>query len=426
MNPLMTASDVVRHPMRLAESHRLDLSVAPLPPVTRPRADVAVLDITKWFGETSGGVKTYLTEKMRFVEADQSLRQVLVIPGAYDAAGSGDGVTTYRLRGPRIPTQTAYRFLLAPRTTRRLIRHERPDVIEVGSPLLVPWVTRIAARGLGIPLVSFYHTSLPGAVASLGLPGRGPLWRSLVGAYARQLDGLFSQTIVASESAARELASMGVDRTTRIPLGVDLDRFYPARKALREATLRRLGLPTDRPIGVYIGRLAPEKRIEVLLDAWVNVERACGAHLVVAGSGASEALLKARCIALNVTWLPYQHDREMVARLHAAADVFVAPGDVETFGLAALEALASGTPVVSSAAGAVAELVQASGAGEVFAPGDAADCARAIRRTLDGDQPTLRLRARVYAEREHDWRHVFQRVFNLYRTVIHAGSGLHP
>lgn len=405
----------------------INLSRDSLPGNLRPEAEVSILDITKWFGEQSGGVKTYLTEKARYVAADPRYRQVLVIPGAHDAVTITPGVTTYRLRGPRIPTQTAYRFLLAPRTTRRIFRHEHPDVIEVGSPLFVPWVTRMAARGLGIPLVSFYHTSLPGALASLGVPpGGGRTWHRLIGAYARRLDTLFARTIVASEAAARELGGMGVTNTARVPLGVDLERFYPARKAQRESTLRRLGLPTDRPIGLFVGRLAPEKRLDVLLDAWVNVERACGAHLVIAGGGSHEEALKARCIARHVTWLPFQHDREMVARLHAAADVYVSPGDVETFGLSALEALASGTPVAASAAGAVAELVTASRAGVLFEPGSPGGCASAIRQLLASDAAMLRLRARAYAEREHDWGIVFDRLFTVYRTVSHATPRLHP
>lgn len=404
----------------------IDLARDPLPANLRPGAELGVLDITKWFGEQSGGVKTYLTEKARYVAADPRHRQVLVIPGAHDAVTVTPGVTTYRLRGPRIPTQTHYRFLLAPRTTRRIFQHERPHLIEVGSPLFVPWVTRVAARGLGIPLVTFYHTSLPGTLASLGVAaGKGRLWRQLIGAYARRLDALFARTIVASEAAARELEGMGVANTARVPLGVDLERFYPARKAQRESTLRRLGLPTDRPIGLYVGRLAAEKRLDVLLDAWVNVERACGAHLVIAGGGAQEDALKARCIARQVSWLPYQHDREMVARLHAAADIYVSPGDVETFGLSALEALASGTPVAASAAGAVAELVTASRAGQVFEPGSPGDCARAIRQLLASEPAMLRLRARAYAEREHDWGIVFDRLFTLYRTVRDEAPGLH-
>jgi alpha-1,6-mannosyltransferase len=417
--PGVRSSLSVGQVVRLGEAHRVDVRRAPLPPVDRPGARLALLDVTKWFGETSGGVRTYLTEKMRYVSAHRGLRHVLLIPGPFDAIAVGDGVRSYRLRGPRIPTQGAYRFLFATTSTRRIVAHERPDLIEVGSPVLVPWVTALAARRLGIPMVSFHHTSLRGAIQALGLPGAWPAGRrSLVGFYARRLDRLFRRTIVASEFAARDLAALGVSNTVRVPLGVDLERFNPGRKAQRDRTRRRFGLPADRPLALFVGRLAREKRLEVVLDAWVTVERACGGHLVIVGSGAEEAPLRACCAAQRVTWLPFQNDRELVAQLHAAADVFVAPGEVETFGLSALEALASGTPLVAPCAGAVAELVLASGAGVLYAPGSPGDCARAIRQVIDSDLAMLALRARSYAEREHEWTRVFDRLFNVYRSVV--------
>lgn len=409
---------------RAAAATRVDMARATLPPIDRPHASPAILDITKWFGETSGGVKTYLTEKMRWVRTRPDVRHALVIPGPFDGITTGVGTRAYRVRGPRIPTQTAYRFLFATRSLRRIIAHEAPSVIEVGSPLFVPWVTAFAARGLGIPLVAFHHTSFRGAVRAHGR-SHGP-WRPILDRYARVLDRLFHLTIVASEFAAQELAAMGVTNTARVPLGVDLELFYPARKAERERTLRRLGLPMDRPIGLYVGRLAREKRLDVVLDAWVNVERACGAHLMIAGAGSEEAALRARCPAQRVTWLPFQHDRDTVARLHAAADIFVAPGEVETFGLSALEALASGTPVVAPAAGAVAEQVTRSGAGRLYEPGSSASCAHAVRQLLGEDRSLLALQARAYAEREHDWSRVFERLLDVYRSVMHATPRLDP
>ena len=410
----------------LGNARPISLAHDPLPAPDRPTASTAVLDVTKWFGETSGGVKTYLVEKARWISRREDVRHTLVIPGAFDALAEGRGTRVYRLQGPRVPNQ-AYRFLLAPRTLRRIIAHERPTVIEVGSPVFVPWVTAFATRGLGIPLVQFYHTSIAGAWRSLGLaraPGR--LGRGLLAHWVRSLDRLVARTIVASDFAARELAEAGVSRVTRVPLGVDLDHFYPARRAMRERTLRRLGLPLDRPMVLSVGRLAPEKRLECLVDAWPNVERATGAHLVIVGSGPLEAALRARCAATRVTWLPYQHDRVTLANLIAAADLFVAPGDVETCGLAALEALASGVPVVSSAEGAVAELVDASRAGATFQSGSAAGCAHAVRDVLAGDFASLSLRARSYAEREHDWATVFSRLLAVYQEVARETARLHP
>jgi alpha-1,6-mannosyltransferase len=131
------------------------------------QSPLAVMDVTKWFGETSGGVRTYLLEKQAYVSRRASLRHVLVIPGAADSITDAAGTRTYRLRGPRIPTQQPYRFLLATRSLKRIVREERPDVIEVGSPFLVPWLVRAAARPLGVPLINFYHSNFPRMICPL-------------------------------------------------------------------------------------------------------------------------------------------------------------------------------------------------------------------------------------------------------------------
>lgn len=403
----------------VARTARVELGGAPLPPNDRPTAALTVLDITKWFGETSGGVRTYLTEKARYVSERATLRQVLVVPGPFDGYALGDGVRTYRLHGPRIPTQTAYRFLFATRSTRRIVEHERPDLIEVGSPFFVPWVTALASRRVRTPMVAFHHTSLTGVPTLLAKhPGARRPGELLAGAYLRRLNRLFRTTIVASDYAAGELQRLGIVRTSRVSLGVDLEHFHPRRRDARERTRRRFGLPIDRPLVLYIGRLAPEKALEVVLDAWPVVSRQTGARLVIAGAGASERALRARASDADVTWLPYVGEREMVARLHACADVYVSPGPVETFGLSMLEAMASGVPVVTAAHGGGWELVQRSHAGVGYEPGDPGDAARALTELLAGDGPARGALGRAYAEREHGWHTVFDRLFAVYREVL--------
>lgn len=402
-----------------------DLARSPLPPSDRPGAAITALDITKWFGETSGGVRTYLTEKARYVASRSALRHVLVVPGAFDGHAVGDGVRTYRIRGPLIPTQRAYRFLFATRTTRRVLEHERPDIIEVGSPFFVPWITALAARRLDAPLVAFHHTSLATLPHSLGMGAPGAaLWRRGSGAYLRRLDRLFRVTIVASQYARDELAALGVERLAHIPLGVDLQRFHPRQRESRAATRRHFGLPAVRPIVLFVGRLAREKRLDVVLDAWPGVARATGALLAIVGAGDAEAALRVRAEASmrrgDVVWLPFQGDREDVARLYGAADVYVSPGEWETFGLSALEAMASAVPVVTPASGGAAELVQRADAGSAYEPGSPADAARALIAALDGARDTIGSAGRRYAEREHGWATVFDRLFTLYHEVLQA------
>ncbi len=403
----------------LADVRPLDLSRSSFPPPLRSGSQRTVLDITKYFGDSTGGIRTYLLAKAAYVQTRPDLRQVLVIPGAEDGLGERDGVRCYRLRGPRIPFDQSYRFLLATRTTRRIVEHERPDLIEVGSPWLVPWVTRRANRSLGAPLVWFYHTHFPAIIAPSvqGVPG----WRrAVVGAawgYVRRLSSLFGAVLVASESVAAELEQHGVSNVHRVALGVDLERFSPARRARRHDTLRQHRLP-DAPLALYLGRLAEEKQLETVIAAWRAVGPRTGAWLVLVGAGPREARLRAAAEGLQIRWLPYQRDRDQVADLLAAAEVYVAPGPAETFGLSALEAMAAGTPVLSVASGGVADRVRASGNGALYPAGDGQACAEAAIALLQAPLGPLRLAARAHAEREHSWQSAFDGIFSVYDRLL--------
>ena len=94
----------------------IDLSRTALPAPLRRAAEMSVLDITEFFGRTSGGIRTYLLEKAQYVEEREQLSQVLVVPGAQDAISQTEGVRAYQLRGPRVPKAAPYRFMLATRS----------------------------------------------------------------------------------------------------------------------------------------------------------------------------------------------------------------------------------------------------------------------------------------------------------------------
>ncbi len=128
----------------------------------------------------------------------------------------------------------------------------------------------------------------------------------------------------------------------------------------------RLAADTDCPkvpLALYVGRLAVEKDLDLLLKAWPEVERRTGARLALVGAGPAARSLRRGPGGARAIWLPYERDRDLLADLYAAADLVVAPGSAETFGLAALEALASGTPVLSADRGGVAETVGSVGRG---------------------------------------------------------------
>jgi alpha-1,6-mannosyltransferase len=379
------------------------------------------LDITKFFGDTTGGIRTYLLEKAKYVAHHPGLEQVVVIPAERDSVTEENSTRWYRLAGVPIPTQAPYRAMLSTRKIRAIFEREQPDIIEVGSPWLVPWITRRAARSVNAPLVWFYHTNFPRIISPR--PGRDPAFRRSIGRlaerYVAKLSSIFHAALGASSVAVDALARAGFRQVERIPLGVDLAHFHPARRAHADRTRALYGLP-EAPLAIYTGRLAREKELELVIDAWPAVELAAGATLVLVGDGPSRRYYQDRCRAARVVWLPFEKDRERLADLLAAADVYLAPGPAETFGLAALEAMASGVPIVCSDQGAVRELVESSGGGVVNPEPRAAAMAESITGVLSQDRMILGGRGRSYAEANHSWESVFERLFSFYRSVIGA------
>jgi alpha-1,6-mannosyltransferase len=384
----------------------------------RPQA-LGVLDISEFFGETTGGVRTYLLQKARYVETRSDLRQVLVVPGARDSIHETSGVRCYRLHGPSIPTQKPYRFMLATRSTRRIVAHERPDLIEVGSAWCAPWLVHLATRRGDVPAVWFYHSNFPRVIAP---------WPRTAGAlrrqasrfawnYVRRLSRLVRATLAPSDFVAAELEREGIERVRRVTLGVELDRFHPRRRAYATDTRRSLGLPSG-PLALFVGRIAREKELDLLLASWPAVERRTGARLILVGDGPSRERLQRQPGSERHLWLPFEADRERLADLMAAVDLYVGPCSLETFGLSALEALASGTPVLSADRGGVAETVSRAGAGALFCSGDSGSLVESAVKLLTGDLAQLGARGRAYVQAHHGWDQVFDGLFRMYRSIL--------
>ena len=412
----MSFRNVLAAPLGAAASE-FRAGTSPLPARLRPDAQLGVLDATEWFGETSGGIRTYLLAKARYVAARPHLRQTIVVPGAADEVEDDHGVRIMRLRGPAIPRHRPYRFMLATRSVSRIVQHERPQVIEVGSPFLVPWIVRHAARHSAASLVYYHHTDVPRIAARAFSHARSQKWANeLTWSYLRQIATRSAATIVATAGGAEELRRREFPRVMHIPLGVELSVFHPERRSLREQVRAELQLPTG-PLAVFAGRFAREKELEVVLSGWERVERETGARLLLVGAGPDEARLRAHPYGSRVLFRPFMHDRLALAELLAACDLYVAPGPAETFGLAAVEAMACGTPVLSVRSGAVAEHVERSGGGMTYELGDAGDVSRAAQSILSTDLSLWSARARSYAEREHDWTSVFDRLFAVYAEI---------
>ncbi len=266
-----------------------------------------------------------------------------------------------------LPGYPAFRLgLPAPRARRAITRH-RTEVVHLASPVaLGAWGCRVA-RALELPMVAVYQTDLPSYARAyrLGAVTEAFAWRWL-----RDIHNAAGRTLAPSGGTAAGLRAHGLERVWLWGRGVDAERFHPAR---RDERLRAAIAPGGEVIAGYVGRLAAEKRADLLAAVAVLP----GVRLAVTGGGPMEEEL--RQAIPEAVFLGERHGEDL-ARIYASLDIFVHAGPFETFGQTIQEAAASGLPVVAPAAGGPLDLVSEGVTGFLVPPGDGGALAAAVRR----------------------------------------------
>jgi alpha-1,6-mannosyltransferase len=357
---------------------------------------VRIIRLANFVAPQSGGLRTSLAELgAGYLAAGHE--PVLVIPGDRDddeLTAQGRVIT---LRAPRVPFTGGYRVLWRRRRLARLLAALRPDALEVSDRTTLRW-TGGWAREHGVPAVMVSHESVT-ALLRLTLLGPGRLRSALSRVVAdwlnRRTARAYHRIICTTGWAAAEYGRIDAGNVVRVPLGVDLDTFSPRVQQVRT---RYAG--EGQILLVHCGRLSAEKRPQRSLTTLATLHAAgLPVRLVVADDGPLRARLVRRAAraGLPVTFAGFLSGRADLAALLASADVAIAPGPAETFGLAALEALACGTPVVVSAESALPEVVGDAGAS---VPGE--DLAVGVRAVLAWPERSRRAAARARAE-QYDW-----------------------
>jgi phosphatidylinositol alpha 1,6-mannosyltransferase len=219
-----------------------------------------------------------------------------------------------------------------------------PDVVHLASPTVLGAHAVTVSRRLGIPAVAVFQTDLARFAGHYGAGwASGAAWRWLRGIHARA-----DLTLAPSRATVADLDRRGFPRVRLWPRGVDLDRFHPGR---RDEPLRSRFAPDGEVLVGYVGRLAPEKRVD-LLAALRDVP---GVRLVVVGDGPQRRSLE-RLLPQAVFTGALSGD--LLAATVASLDVLAHTGPAETFGQAVQEAFAAGVPVVAPAAGGPLDLVR--------------------------------------------------------------------
>ena len=368
-----------------------------------------ILQLANFYHATSGGLRTAIDAfAAGYVEAGHEV--FLVVPGRRRGVAVVDGKTVICLRSPKVPQSGGYRTVIDQRSVTALIERLRPDVIELSDRTTLARIVVHQARRP--PVVLFSHERLDLAISRRAPGGLDPT--RLVDAWTRRLLARVDVTVCASEFAAEELDRLGPAPSRRVPLGVDLERFRPVRAGERSGPTEPTWSAGSHHRAVYVGRLSPEKHAG---DAVAAVDRLVRTgrlvELLVVGDGPERADLETRAAGLPVRFVGHIGDRAEVASILRQADVAIVPSPRETFGLAALEAMASGTPVATVTGGAVGELVTA-GAGAVGAGLEG--LASAIASLFEGDRHQQRIAARRRAE-EFSWDRSVAAMLDLHREV---------
>jgi glycosyltransferase involved in cell wall biosynthesis len=294
----------------------------------------------------------------------------------------------------------------------------KPDVVHVVNPIILGmWGTAIAKQR-NLPLLASFHTDIPQYVVHLKLGFLQPLSHTWI----RDVHNQAHINLCTSQPMVEGAQRLGIKRVRLWPKAVDTERYHP-RYASTNMRQRLTDGQVDAPLMVYIGRLSHEKRLEWLLPAIQNLP---GVRLAFVGSGPADEHLRKRFAGTNTVFTGYLSGDDLAAA-YASADVFAFPSDTETLGFVAMEAMASGVPVVAARAGGIPDVVSEGVNGLLFTPGDTDELSDKLRQLLFDQPYRQRLGAVARASTERwSWRSSTETLVSYYNRARHIHHRFDP
>ncbi|PQZ93886.1 alpha-mannosyltransferase [Arthrobacter sp. MYb227] len=352
------------------------------------------------------GVTHSLLKTLQYLDARGD--EVLVIaPSTPEPAPNRvEGATIRRL--PAVPL-TGYRNIrvalggVAP--VKALLEEFQPDIVHLASPFVLGWRAVRAAAALEIPSVAVYQTDVPGYAARYGMPFlENWAWQRV-----KRIHMLATRTLVPSNDSREKLWSHGISRLELWRRGVDTVRFNPSH---RSAEFRATTAPEGQKIIGFVGRLALEKQVEDL----AVLAQIPNTRLVIVGDGPQREALEA--LLPNAYFAGFLGGDELATAV-ASFDLFVHPGELETFCQTIQEAMASGVPVVATGCGGPVELVDSSRTGWLYAPGNLAQLRDYVVDLIGDDAKRAAFATAAFQQVQgRSWLSVCEQLMGFYSEAI--------
>lgn len=365
-----------------------------------------LVDISEFFSDFGGGVKTYVHQKLEACAA-AGCEATIIAPGPADRRERRLGGEIIWVASPTLPFDHRYHIFSRTKPVHDLLDEIRPDIVEGSSTWKGGWMAGSwagnphAVRALFLhqdPVAVYPHSLLSPALREAHVDKLfGWFWW-----YLKRLSENFDTTVVAGNFFARRLAQFGVHEPFVAPLGIDKAQFSHtlADEGTRRAMLAECGIDDpEARLFITVSRHHPEKRLGMLINAFAEVSSETPMGLLIIGDGPAWRWVHKRAGQhVGVRIAGQISDRAEIARRIASADYMVHGGAAETFGLVVAEAISSGVPFVGPDLGGAADLAHPTYA-ETYRAGDPRACAAAMRRIMARDRDELSLAARAGARR---------------------------
>ena len=374
--------------------------------------------VTETYFPQVNGVSRTLDRLVRHCSGLHDQMQLLLPRYPQGTTELPPGVETLDWRAVPLPF---YREVVLPLATPGMVTKAlagfHPDVVHIATEGPLGWAALRAARRLQLPVVSSYHTNF---AEYLGMYHAGWL-APLCWSYLRRFHNATRMTFCPTSSTRRELEVRGFRNVCVWSRGVDSVRFHPDK---RDLELRAaLGIAPKDIVLAYVGRLAAEKNLDMLAEAWRAFPERNRCRLLFIGDGPLRRRLAERA-GDRCIFAGYRHGEEL-ARMYASADLFVFPSLTETFGNVVLEAMASGLPAIAFAVQGPGDIIEDGCTGRLVTTVHADALRQTMSTVVTDEQHRFQMarRARRHAETQ-SWERIMSGLRNCYLDTLASRSEL--